>query len=287
MPKGGAPNNGMFLDESSKGFLIEDNTIYNTTGDPVRHNRNTADGHTWGKNYYLPSPSQTAQGTIGWCLQCRNGSQLMVPNAPVLEPEQLTLEAWCKTPEIPTGEENRRWIASKNANEWENGHYALIISGNHAGAYLNIGGGPNNMYCALSPIGAIKRDQWQHLAMTYDGVTLTLYCDGKAVGAQEIKKKRTTGSGPFCIGARPDGFIAFTGSIDEVRLYDRVLTADAIKARCTQPTTAPPDGSVGYWGFDDNKDNSTQEAIQQAIKQAMMQAGVEAAYQGRLLDTNK
>ncbi len=45
-----APNNGIFLDEGSKGYLIEDNLIHSTSGRPVRHNRNSPDWHTWKNN---------------------------------------------------------------------------------------------------------------------------------------------------------------------------------------------------------------------------------------------
>ncbi|MHB9131012.1 MAG: LamG-like jellyroll fold domain-containing protein [Armatimonadota bacterium] len=275
----GAPNNGIFLDEGSKGFLIEDNTIYNTTGDPVRHNQNPADWHTWGKITLLSEPLPSEPGKIGLGLVCRDGSRQVVPHAPALEPEQLTLEAWIYTTEIPTGGENRRWIASKNANEWEDGHYALIIANDRAGAYLNIGGGPANAFLAASAPGLIKPNQWHHLAMMYDGVTLTIYCDGAAVGKREIAKKRSAGSGIFCLGARPDNHVAFTGNIDEVRLYNRPLTAEAIKARFTHPTAKPPDGVAGYWGFDDRNDS-----VQQTIRQARMKAGIDGAYCERLLD---
>jgi hypothetical protein len=46
----GAPNNGIFLDEGSKGFLIERNVIYNTAGAAIRHNQNSPDWHTWVDN---------------------------------------------------------------------------------------------------------------------------------------------------------------------------------------------------------------------------------------------
>ena len=48
-----APNNGIFLDEGSKGYLIEENVIYRTAGRPVRHNRNQPEWHTWRNNLLL------------------------------------------------------------------------------------------------------------------------------------------------------------------------------------------------------------------------------------------
>ena len=57
-----APNNGMFLDEGSKGFLIEGNVIYNTSGEPVRHNRNSPKGHTWRGNHFSKSARSAPAG---------------------------------------------------------------------------------------------------------------------------------------------------------------------------------------------------------------------------------
>jgi hypothetical protein len=48
----GAPNNGMFIDEGSKGFLFEKNVIYNTAAEHVRFNQCSRDWHTWRDNHF-------------------------------------------------------------------------------------------------------------------------------------------------------------------------------------------------------------------------------------------
>ncbi len=48
-----APNNGVFLDQGSKGYLIQENVIYRTSGRPVRHNQNKPEWHTWKDNVLL------------------------------------------------------------------------------------------------------------------------------------------------------------------------------------------------------------------------------------------
>jgi hypothetical protein len=48
----GAPNNGMFIDEGSKGFLFEENVIYNTSAELVRFNQCQKDWHTWKNNHF-------------------------------------------------------------------------------------------------------------------------------------------------------------------------------------------------------------------------------------------
>jgi len=49
---GGAPNNGIFFDQGSKGFLVEGNTIYDTSGDPIRFNQTNKDNMTWSDNQF-------------------------------------------------------------------------------------------------------------------------------------------------------------------------------------------------------------------------------------------
>ena len=47
-----APNNGMFIDEGSKGFLFERNVIYNTAAGLVRFNQCKREWHTWRDNHF-------------------------------------------------------------------------------------------------------------------------------------------------------------------------------------------------------------------------------------------
>jgi len=52
----GAPNNGIFFDQGSKGFSIEGNVIYDTSADPIRFNINTREMHTWNNNSFGVGP---------------------------------------------------------------------------------------------------------------------------------------------------------------------------------------------------------------------------------------
>ena len=49
---GGAPNNGFFLDEGSKGFHFESNVVHTTSGGAVRFNQNSRESHTWQGNSF-------------------------------------------------------------------------------------------------------------------------------------------------------------------------------------------------------------------------------------------
>ena len=70
---------------------------------------------------------------------------------------------------------------------------------------------------------------WHHLAYSWDGSTHRLYLDGGAIGTSTINMKsgeiQTARLGAWQV---PDEM--FTGDMDEVRVYDRALSATEIAA---------------------------------------------------------
>ena len=67
---------------------------------------------------------------------------------------------------------------------------------------------------------------WHQLAFVWQNKRITVYADGKAVGgcAANAAVKETTDAISF--GALTDGSLPFGGTLDTVRLYNRVLTTD-------------------------------------------------------------
>jgi hypothetical protein len=53
---GGAPNNGIFFDEGSKGLRVENNLIHDTSGEPIRFCQTSREAQTFGKNYFGVKP---------------------------------------------------------------------------------------------------------------------------------------------------------------------------------------------------------------------------------------
>ncbi len=48
----GAPNNGIFFDQGSKGYRVEGNAIHGTSGAPIRFNQSKRSWHTWANNRF-------------------------------------------------------------------------------------------------------------------------------------------------------------------------------------------------------------------------------------------
>ena len=58
----GAPNNGLFIDQGSKGYLFEENVIYDTASEPIRFNQCQRDWHTWRGNQIGPEADVKESG---------------------------------------------------------------------------------------------------------------------------------------------------------------------------------------------------------------------------------
>ncbi|MFC1675550.1 hypothetical protein ACFL3G_00635 [Planctomycetota bacterium] len=54
---GGSPNNGIFFDWGCKGYLVENNMIFDTSGKPTRFNHAEPNDLTWGENYFDVGPT--------------------------------------------------------------------------------------------------------------------------------------------------------------------------------------------------------------------------------------
>lgn len=74
----------------------------------------------------------------------------------------------------------------------------------------------------------LQDEKWYHVAATWDRKTLSIYLDGKLEGSV-ITPDTLAPAVPLCIGAH-DGGSYFTGRIQEVRLWGRILTPATLAA---------------------------------------------------------
>ena len=84
---------------------------------------------------------------------------------------------------------------------------------------------------AVRGTARISTTDWTHLAMTYDGSVQRLYVNGVLAGTHAQTGNMAVGNQPLRIGGNgsfPGEF--FKGLIDEVKVYNRALTAAEILA---------------------------------------------------------
>jgi len=145
-------------------------------------------------------------------------------------------------------------------------HYSLGIVGGNRGVFNSEWTTGQKWETAA---GTLTQDRWYHLAVTYDGSNVNndakWYIDG--IFSPNVSDlgtgsgTRVTGSNAVRIGSRLGTSGEWDGKIDEVRIYNRILSADEIKRLylATQPkiATVPLSrGLVGYWDFEFGKKGS-------------------------------
>jgi hypothetical protein len=76
---------------------------------------------------------------------------------------------------------------------------------------------------------ALTLNTWTHLAATFDNATLRLYLNGTQVATRAVAGPLVTSTGALRIGGNGIWGEFFQGRIDDVRIYNRALTATEIQ----------------------------------------------------------
>ncbi|HEX5922362.1 MAG TPA: LamG-like jellyroll fold domain-containing protein [Baekduia sp.] len=145
----------------------------------------------------------------------------------------MTLEAWVN----PTIASDWRTVILKEAT----GNLAYSLYG--ASGYA--GGAPSTWIGSTDLPGpaALPAGAWSHLATTWDGTTWRLYVDGVQKASRTFAGPIAVSSGALKIGGNALWGEYFSGRIDDVRIYNRGLTAAEVGRDRDTPVggTAPPD----------------------------------------------
>ncbi len=86
----------------------------------------------------------------------------------------------------------------------------------------------------LSGSSLLPLNTWSHLAATYDGTTMRLYVNGVQVASAAQTGPIAPSSQPLTIGSN------WSGLIDEVRIYNRALSASQILTDMNSAVNPPP-----------------------------------------------
>lgn len=197
-----------------------------------------ADASGTGNSGTITGASWTTAGRFGKALSF-NGSTnwVTINDAPSLDlTSGMTLEAWVK----PAALSSWRQVILK---EIPNGLAYSLYAHNNApqpAATINVGGSDQ------SAVGtsALPLDTWTHLAATYDGSTLRLFVNGAQAQAVSVSGTLITSNAPLRIAGNAVWGEHFSGVIDEVRVYNRALSASEIQSDMNAAVGAPPAGDV-------------------------------------------
>ncbi|WP_327586250.1 PQQ-dependent sugar dehydrogenase [Nonomuraea sp. NBC_00507] len=187
-------------------------------------NNGTAANTTWSVTGKY-GQALSFNGTSSW-VTAADSSTLRLTNG-------MTLEAWVR-PASVTG-----WRTVLMKEFGTDLAYAIMGSGGSGpGAYIHTSSGANAPAASNLPLNT-----WSHVAATYDGSTLRMFVNGTQVATNPTTGNLRTGTSPLRIGGNSGSGEYFSGLIDEVRIYNKALTAAQITTDMNTPVgqQGPPD----------------------------------------------
>ncbi|MDA1192567.1 MAG: LamG domain-containing protein [Candidatus Poribacteria bacterium] len=140
---------------------------------------------------------------------------------------------------ITTGVTLEAWVNPANFNSWVSFGvkgditYGMFIN---PSAFVRIHySGGTTLDTAASILAA---NEWTHVVGTYDGAHARIYINGEMEAEIASALPVPAGTAAFVIGGTLESRDWYTGMLDEVRLYNRGLTEDEVRANMAGPTRA-------------------------------------------------
>jgi hypothetical protein len=221
-PDAGASLIGWWKLDDGPGSTATDSSIYANNG--------TITGeYEWVEDHNDDNDGDAVEFTNGIC---------RVPDALHLRPAaQVSASAWINY-SVDQGASPR--IVVKGGDNRE--AYCIEVRGSDSLRFY-VRDTSGTSYNADSPDDTLERGEWVHLAGTYDGSLVKCYIDGQVVGDndQAIAIALSQDTNDLAIGNRPDANDRpFKGTIDEVRVYGRALSAAEVAWLATDGTGYVP-----------------------------------------------
>ena len=204
-----------------------------------RGESNTLDSIGGNNGSFLGSASYT-YGEVGNALSFDGvNSGVLVPasaNLNVGAGNGMTIEAWVNPSEITPGGKANPVVEWNGGSGYNYGSafwltHPSVAIGNFFANLVDTGGGNHVIF---SNSGLITTNVYQHIAVTYDKAsgTAALYYNGGQVAVDTTFGAFTPQTTyPLYFGKRPPGDVnswVFSGSLDEVSIYNRALSANEI-----------------------------------------------------------
>lgn len=160
---------------------------------------------------------------------------VVVPYNPTIQPTTLSMEAWINWNGDVDGTQQRIIEQSRADSGYTQANYAMTIqpSGTVQIEVRVRETGDESVEMFETGV-VLSTFEWTHLVATYDGQKIVVYRNGVNVGEQAAQgdiKYNESVRGDLGIGNQSARNRAYHGILDDVRLYNRALTATEVDAR--------------------------------------------------------
>jgi hypothetical protein len=184
------------------------------------------------------------------------GSYVVVPDSAALEfTQSLTFAAWIQT---GNNSQKQNFLSKYDFTASEYGYLLQVLPAGvvnlHVGGYNLLAGSRD-----AADTTPVNDGQWHHVAVVVTlGQNVAFYVDGHLSSTQPVVTAAARNTASLYIGTFPGSYNGspFTGSLDEVRIYNQPLAASDIatlagaSAPLAPPTPPATPVAAAHWSFD-------------------------------------
>lgn len=171
----------------------------------------------------IDGPTRVTTGKSGRALTFDGVNDwVTVADSASLDVTRMTVESWVRPTAL--GSAWRTILLKEQPGDLV---YSLYASTNtqRPGAFVFVGGEQEVRGSAALAVNA-----WTHLASTYDGTNLRLYVNGTLVKTLALTGNIVASAAPLRLGGNAVWGEWYAGTLDDVRVYNKALTATEIQA---------------------------------------------------------
>ena len=166
---------------------------------------------------------------------------VIVDDAEILRPQQLTVEAWIRADQSSTYDSV---LMKSSTSSWNDGYGIYQQSGQIHFFVSN--------FLTTRVSAPLPLDRWTHIAGRYDGNSIVLFVDGIEVDRRDFNGGITHSLAPLHIG-QGAGSNSYTwdGNLAGIRLWNLALSESQITSNRDLAIPANTNGLVAAWPLDD------------------------------------
>ena len=221
-------------------------------------------------------------GKLGNALPLKGyiGEYLSVSNNHILNPDTFSISFWIK--QDPVFALDGSVLSHVNLSKTAGWFFEAKIKPEPQ-IQFSVVNSEGTIFTVAAPI---NKNKFENVVGSFDGISLKLYLNGVLVDSTDFSGTYEPDPGdPFNVGIDSyDLNNAWEGAIDDLRIFNRVLSDTEVKNSLDGAIYAS-EGLIGYWPFDNNtKDLSGKQNDANVVSQAVSMA---FSPDGRLFFTEK
>jgi len=197
------------------------------------------------------STPKAPQGTQALSFNGKD-SCIQIPAADSLVLPEYTIELWLRSAK----DQGSEWadifgVDTRKNGLWRNHFLALNSKSSfYHHRFTDAGGG--NAGAPNTPDGSVTWGQWQHVALTNDGVTAKTYVDGKELASSPVNGSLVLFKDTLWVGKVSPFGLPWKGELAEIRIWKRARGATELASTLSERVDADSKDLVSLYRFDED-----------------------------------